>query len=63
MGINKDHVGGRAQEGGGKIQEEAGKLVGNKTQEFNGKVNKTVGAGQANMGDMTENIMDANKKP
>jgi uncharacterized protein YjbJ (UPF0337 family) len=37
--------------------------VGNKTEEFNGKVNKTVGAGQANMGDVTENIKDANKKP
>jgi uncharacterized protein YjbJ (UPF0337 family) len=37
--------------------------VGNKTQEFNGKVNKTVGAGRANMGDVTENIKDANKKP
>ena len=62
MGINKDQVGGRAQEVG-KFQEEAGKLLGNQTQEFNGMVNKTVGAGRANMGDVTENIKDANKKP
>jgi uncharacterized protein YjbJ (UPF0337 family) len=33
MGINKDQVDGRAKEVGGKIQEEFGKVVGNKTQE------------------------------
>ena len=31
MGINKDQVAGRAKEAGGKIQQEVGKLTGDKS--------------------------------
>jgi uncharacterized protein YjbJ (UPF0337 family) len=63
MGINKDQVEGRAKEVGGKIQEEFGKLTGNKTQQVKGAINKTVGAGQAKLGDVAERNKDANTKP
>ena len=63
MGINKDQVEGRAKEVGGKIQEEFGKLTGNKTQQVKGAINKTVGAGQAKLGDVAERNKDANRKP
>jgi uncharacterized protein YjbJ (UPF0337 family) len=63
MGINKDQVEGRAREAGGKIQEEFGKVTGNKTQQVKGAVKKTIGAGQAKLGDMAERAKDANRKP
>lgn len=63
MGIHEDQVEGRTKEVGGKIQEEFGKVTGNKTQQVKGVVNKTVGAGQAKLGDMAEKAKDANKRP
>jgi uncharacterized protein YjbJ (UPF0337 family) len=63
MGINKDQVEGRAKEVGGKVQEEFGKLTGNKTQQVKGAINKTVGAGQAKLGDVAERNKEANRKP
>ena len=63
MGINKDQVEGRAKELGGKVQEEFGKLTGNKTQQVKGVINKTVGAGQAKLGDVAERNKEANRKP
>ncbi len=63
MGINKDQAEGRAKEVGGKIQEEFGKLTGNKTQQVKGAINKTVGAGQAKLGDVAERNKEANRKP
>jgi len=63
MGINKDQVEGRTKEVGGKIQEEFGKVTGNKTQQVKGVINKTIGAGQAMVGDAVERAKDANRKP
>lgn len=63
MGINKDQVEGRTKEVGGKIQEEFGKVTGNKTQQVKGAINKTIGAGQATLGDAAERAKDANRKP
>ena len=63
MGINKDQVEGRAKEVGGKIQEEFGKVTGNKTQQVKGAINKTVGAGQATLGDAAERAKANSKKP
>ncbi len=63
MGINKDQVEGRTKEVGGKIQEEFGKVTGNKTQQVKGAINKTIGAGQAKLGDAAERAKDANRKP
>jgi uncharacterized protein YjbJ (UPF0337 family) len=63
MGINKDQVEGRVKEVGGKVQEEFGKLTGNKTQQVKGAINKTVGAGQAKLGDVAERNKEADRKP
>jgi uncharacterized protein YjbJ (UPF0337 family) len=65
MGINKDQVEGRTKEVGGKIQEEFGKVTGNKTQQVKGTINKNVGAGQAAIGDAEERAKDSNnnRKP
>jgi uncharacterized protein YjbJ (UPF0337 family) len=65
MGINKDQVDGRVKEAAGKVQEVAGRTVGNPTQELKGKVKKNVGAAQAEFGDAKErfkgNVKDADK--
>jgi uncharacterized protein YjbJ (UPF0337 family) len=63
VGINKDQVEGRAKEVGGKVQEELGKLTGNKTQQAKGLVNQVAGKGQAKVGDLAEKVNDLNKKP
>jgi uncharacterized protein YjbJ (UPF0337 family) len=63
MGINKEQIEGRAKEMGGKLQEEFGKVTGNKTQEAKGTINKAVGAGQAKLGDVAEQAKNASKKP
>jgi uncharacterized protein YjbJ (UPF0337 family) len=63
MGINKDQVEGRTKEVGGKIQEDLGKLTGDKTQQVKGAINKTVGAGQAKLGDVAERAKDTYRKP
>jgi uncharacterized protein YjbJ (UPF0337 family) len=62
MSINKDQVKGRVKEAAGTVQEAAGKAVGNPTQEFKGKVNKTVGAAQAKFGDMKEHAKESQKE-
>jgi uncharacterized protein YjbJ (UPF0337 family) len=54
MGINKDQVDGRLKEATGKVQEVAGRVTGNHTQEAKGTINKNVGAAQAKVGDVTE---------
>ncbi len=59
MGINKDQVEGRTKEAAGKIQEVAGKTVGNPTQELKGKIKKNVGAAQAKVGDLREDAKDS----
>jgi uncharacterized protein YjbJ (UPF0337 family) len=61
MGINKDQVEGRAKEAAGKVQEVAGRTVGNHTQEAKGAINKNLGAAQAKVGDVTENVKDSVK--
>ena len=62
MGINKDQVEGRVKEVGGKIQEEFGKMTGNKTQQVKGAINKNMGAGQAKLGDVEERAKEANNR-
>lgn len=61
MGINKDQVEGRAKEVAGKVQEEFGKLVGNKAQQVKGAIKETLGAGQAKAGDLAEKVKGLNK--
>jgi uncharacterized protein YjbJ (UPF0337 family) len=61
MGINKDQVDGRLKGAAGKVQEVAGKTVGNTTQEAKGKLNKAAGAAQAAFGDAKKDVKDAIK--
>ena len=61
MGINKDQVDGRMKEAAGKVQEVAGRVTGNHTQEAKGAINKNLGAAQAKVGDVTEKAKGALK--
>lgn len=59
--MNKDQVEGRIKEAAGKVQEVAGKTVGNPTQQVKGAVNKNVGAAQAKYGDVKNDVKNSNK--
>jgi uncharacterized protein YjbJ (UPF0337 family) len=63
--MNKDQVEGRIKEATGKVQEVAGKAVGNPTQQVKGIVNKNVGKAQAKYGDLKSDAQDSakNSKP
>jgi len=61
MAINKDQVEGRVKEATGKAQEVAGRVMGNHTQEAKGAINKNLGAAQAKVGDVTQNVKDSLK--
>jgi uncharacterized protein YjbJ (UPF0337 family) len=61
MSINKDQIAGRAKEAVGKVQEAAGKAVGNANQQDKGTVNKIVGGAQAGYGDAKSDLKDAGK--
>ena len=60
--MNKDQVKGAAKDIGGKIQEEAGKLVGNKGQQVKGLKNQFEGKVQQHIGNLKEAVKEA-KKP
>ena len=57
--MNKDQVNGAMKDLGGKIQEEAGKLVGSKEQQAKGLANQVEGKTQEKVGDAKEVIKDA----
>lgn len=59
MSINKDQVEGRAKEAAGKVQEVAGKLVGNTSQQVKGNIKKNIGAAEAKFGDAKRDIKDS----
>jgi len=61
MSTNKDHVRGRVKEAKGKIREVVGKLMGNRTLEAKGKVQKKLGAAQAKYGDVKQDVRDSKK--
>ena len=56
---NKDQVKGELKDLGGKIQEEAGKLVGSKEQEAKGLRKQAQGKLQKAVGDLKEAVTDA----
>lgn len=60
--MNTNQVKGKAKEIGGEIQEHAGRIVGNKTQEAKGHVKEMEGKLQKKAGDVQEKIKEANKK-
>ena len=60
--MNKDQVKGEARDIAGKIQEEAGKLVGSKEQQAKGLSKQVAGKVQKGAGDAKESIKDLNKR-
>jgi uncharacterized protein YjbJ (UPF0337 family) len=60
--MNKDQVKGAIKQGAGKVQEEAGKLVGSPEHEAKGIAKQVAGNVQKNVGDAKENVSDALKK-
>jgi len=59
MSINKDQIEGRAKEAAGKVQEVAGKAVGNRNQQVKGNIKKNVGAAQAKFGDAKRDVKNS----
>jgi uncharacterized protein YjbJ (UPF0337 family) len=59
MNINKDQVKGRVEEAKGSVKEATGKLVGDKTLEAKGNIQKNLGKVQAKAGDLKQ---DANER-
>jgi uncharacterized protein YjbJ (UPF0337 family) len=59
---NQDQVKGELKNLGGKIQEEAGKLVGNKEQQAKGLQRQVEGKLQKGVGDVKEAVTDAVEK-
>lgn len=54
--MNNDQVKGRVKEAEGKAKQVAGKVVGNKTLEEKGKLQKNVGKAQAGYGDLKNDL-------
>lgn len=59
--MNKDQVKGVAKDISGKVQEAAGKLVGNKEQEVKGLSKQISGKAEKSYGDAKEVVKDAIK--
>jgi len=59
--MNKDQAKGAAKDIGGKIQEEAGKLVGSKEQQAKGLMHQVEGKVQQHVGNLKEALKDAGK--
>ena len=57
--MNKNQVHGAVKALAGKVQEEAGKLVGNKTQEAKGLQKQVAGKAEVHLGDVKEAVKDA----
>ena len=56
--MNKDQVNGESKDLAGKVQEEAGKLVGSSTQQAKGLEKQVEGKLQKGLGDAKEAIKD-----
>jgi uncharacterized protein YjbJ (UPF0337 family) len=59
--MNKDQVKGVAKVVAGKVQEQAGKLVGSKEQQVKGLSKQIVGKGQKGVGDVKQSVEDFKK--
>ena len=57
--MNKDQVKGTAKDIAGKVQEEAGKLTGDKEQQAKGLGKQVEGKTQKKVGDAKETVKDA----
>lgn len=59
--MNKDQVKGAAKDVAGKVQEEAGKLVGSKRQQAKGLAKQVSGKTQKAVGDVKQSVADLDK--
>ncbi len=59
--MNKDQVAGAAKDLGGKIQQEAGKIIGNPHQQAEGLKHQAQGKLQESVGDLKEAVKDLKK--
>ena len=59
--MNKDQVQGVAKDIAGKVQEQAGKLVGSEEQQFKGRSRQISGRIQKGVGDAKQSVEDFNK--
>ena len=59
--MNKDQVKGVAKDVAGKVQEQAGKLVGSKKQQIKGLSKQISGKVQKGVGDVEQSVEDFNK--
>ena len=60
--MNKDQVKGVAKDVAGKVQEQAGKLVGSKKQQIKGLSKQISGKVQKGVGDVEQSVEDFNKR-
>ena len=60
--MNKDQAKGTTKQATGKIQEEAGKLVGNKEQQVKGLSKQISGKAQKGVGDAEESLKGLGKR-
>lgn len=56
--MNKDQVKGAAKDVAGKIQEQAGKMVGSKKQQVKGRYKQVAGKIQKSFGDAKQSVED-----
>ncbi len=61
--MNKNQVKGTVKDISGKVQEEAGKLVGNKEQQAKGLLKQVEGKAEKKLGDVKEIVKDSARKP
>ena len=60
--MNKDQVKGMAKDVVGKVQEQAGKLVGSKEQQVKGLSKQISGKVQKGVGDVKQSVKDFDKR-
>ena len=60
--MNKDQVKGTIKNVAGKVQQKAGELVGNKTQQAKGLQKQIVGKAEKMLGDVKEVVKDVARK-
>jgi uncharacterized protein YjbJ (UPF0337 family) len=57
--MNKNQIKGTVQDLAGRVQEEAGKLLGSKTQQAKGILNQVTGKAEKRLGDMQDFVHEA----
>lgn len=59
--MNRNQINGTAKDLAGKVQEEAGKLLGSKEQEARGVHKQVTGKAEKQLGDVKEIVKNANE--